>query len=316
MRRNAIQVKTVWVARKLRPPAKTNARVVVWFYAVGLGVYHVVALLAWLPWLFSWTGVVLALAGSYVFGTLGLNIYYHRLLTHRGLTCAPWLGRVLAVLAVCNLQDSPAHWVAVHRRHHEHADDQPDPHSPLVNFLWGHVGWLLIENGDLCQVDIYRYAKDVLRDPFLRALERTQYLLVLASWAVFFFGGFLAGLAGGDTTGEATRLALSALVWGVFVRTVLVWHVTWSVNSLSHLWGYRNYETGENSRNNVIVALLSNGEGWHNNHHADPRSAKHGHRWWELDGSYATIWALAQVGLVRQVVIPDPRRIAAPIRAG
>jgi stearoyl-CoA desaturase (delta-9 desaturase) len=290
--------------RKLARPEAAEGCRIVWSYAISLAVYHALALLALLPWFFSWTGVALMLLGTYVFGTLGINLYYHRLLTHRGLTVAPWLGRVFAVLAVCCLQDTPAHWVAVHRRHHEHADERPDPHSPLVSFLWGHVGWMLVENDDLARLDIYRYAKDVLRDPFLRALEKTYHLILLGSWLVFLLGGFLAGLLAGETVGGAARFGLSVFVWGVAVRTVVVWHITWSVNSLSHLWGYRRYETGEDSRNNVFVALISNGEGWHNNHHADPRSARHGRGPWELDVTWLTIRALERLGLVRKVVRP------------
>jgi stearoyl-CoA desaturase (delta-9 desaturase) len=111
---------------------------------------------------------------------------------------------------------------------------------------------------------------------------------------------------------EAVQFGLSLLVWGVFVRTVVVWHQTWAVNSIAHLWGYRNYATDEDSRNNVLVGIISNGEGWHNNHHADPRSAKHGHRWWELDTTYLTIRLLTILGLAKDVVMPNPRLVARP----
>ena len=105
---------------------------------------HLIAALAVVPWFFSWTGVVLLLAGFYVFGVLGINLCFHRLLTHRGLVCPLWLERSFAFLGVCCVQDSPPHWVAVHRKHHHHADDEHDPHSPLVSFLWAHMGWLLV----------------------------------------------------------------------------------------------------------------------------------------------------------------------------
>jgi fatty-acid desaturase len=278
--------------------------------------YHLIAVLAVLPWLFSWTGVVLVVLGLYVFGSLGINLCYHRLLTHRGLVCPKWLEHGFAVLAVCCMQDTPARWVAVHRRHHEQSDRQDDPHSPLVAFFWGHVGWMLVENRDLVRLGIYdRYAKDILRDPFYRRMERSALypVILLGSWAVFFLGGLVAGLAGGSSPGAAVQFGASLLIWGVFVRTVLVWHITWSVNSMAHLWGYRNYETGEQSRNNWFVALISNGEGWHNNHHADPRSAAHGHRWWEVDVVFATIRVLEVVGLARKVCRPDrPALIVRP----
>ena len=281
---------------------------IVWSYAITVGVYHAVALLALLPWFFSWTGVALAFAGIYVFGNLGISLCYHRLLTHRGLVCPKWLEHGLAILGVCSMQDTPARWVAVHRRHHEQADLQDDPHSPLVNFLWGHIGWMLVWNRDLDRLGIYdRYAKDVLRDPFYRRLERTLLypIIVLSSWALFFAGGFAGELLGGGSVAEAWQFGASLLVWGVFVRTVLAWHIAWSVNSVAHLWGYRTYATGGDSRNNWFVALISNGEGWHNNHHADPRSARHGHGRWEIDVVFATIRLLEVAGLAKQVRRPE-----------
>jgi fatty-acid desaturase len=295
---------------RLPLPAAVNRRRVVWSYVIAIGLYHLVALLALVPWFFSWTGVALAVLGLYVFGTLGINLCYHRLLTHRGLVCPKWLEHGFAVLGVCCMQDTPARWVAVHRRHHEHADRQDDPHSPLVDFFWGHVGWMLAENRDLARLGIYdRYAKDILRDPFYRRMERTPLypMILLGSWAVFFLGGFAASLWSGGTLAEGARFGVSLLIWGVFVRTVVVWHITWSVNSVAHLWGYRSYETGEQSRNNWLVALISNGEGWHNNHHADPRSARHGHGRWEIDVVFATVRVLELAGLAKHVCRPNPR---------
>jgi fatty-acid desaturase len=301
------------VPGRLPLPAAVDRHRIVWPYAVTVGLHHLVAALALLPWFFSWTGVALAVGGVYVFGGLGINLCYHRLLTHRGLVCPKWLEHGFAILGVCSMQDTPARWVAVHRRHHEHADRQDDPHSPLAGFLWGHVGWMLLENRDLVRLGIYdRYAKDILRDPFYRRLERTLLYpaIVVASWAVFFLGGFAASLLAGGNAAQAVRFGASVLIWGVFVRIVLVWHITWSVNSLSHLWGYQNYPTGEQSRNNWFVAILTSGEGWHNNHHADPRSARHGHRWWEIDLIYAFVRGLELVGLARNVSTPDHRMMA------
>jgi stearoyl-CoA desaturase (delta-9 desaturase) len=123
---------------------------------------------------------------------------------------------------------------------------------------------------------------------------------------VLFAGGFSAELLLGVSPMHALQFGLSVLVWGVFLRTVLVWHNTWSVNSVTHMWGYRNYETDESSRNNLIVGYLSGGEGWHNNHHADPRSARYGHMWWEIDATWLTIRLLAALGLARNVITPSP----------
>jgi stearoyl-CoA desaturase (delta-9 desaturase) len=288
-------------------PSSVASIRVAWLYTSGIVGCHFVALLAFIPWLYSRTGVVLAILGLYVFGLLGINLCYHRLLTHRGLVCPKWLEHSFAILGVCCLQDTPTRWVAIHRQHHQHADEQPDPHSPWVNFFWGHVGWLLIENDDLKRRSVYeRYAKDILRDKFYKRLERNGLwmAIVVTSWMLFFVGGAAVALLRGGSAIEAFQFGASLLVWGVFVRTVLVWHITWSVNSFAHLWGYRNYETDEDSRNNIFVGLISSGEGWHNNHHAYPRSARHGHRWWELDLTWLVIRLLMLIGLAKKVAVP------------
>jgi stearoyl-CoA desaturase (delta-9 desaturase) len=274
-------------------PQGIDKRSIVWPYAITLALYHLLALLAFVPAFFSWAGVAIMVAGLYIFGTLGINLCFHRLLTHRGLVCPKWLEYCLAILGVCCMQDTPAHWVAIHRLHHAHSDEQEDPHSPLVSFMWGHMGWMVFENRDISRLEIYsRYAKDILRDPFYKQLEGWLFpVIILGSWVVFFLAGFAYALVTGEAMTQALQFGASVLVWGVFVRTVLVWHITWSVNSVAHLWGYQNYQTGDKSRNNWLVAILAAGEGWHNNHHAQPRSAKHGHRWFELDLTYTSVWA-------------------------
>lgn len=287
-----------------------------WRYAVVIGLVHALACLALLPGLFSWAGVVVCAVGVHVFGA-GINIGYHRLLTHRSFRTPKWVEYSFATLAVCCLEDTPVQWVAVHRMHHAHSDDVPDPHSPLVAFFWSHLGWLLTVNPGIDTLAFReRFAPDLLRDRFYFRLEKHVWLQVaiaLMQVPVFFLAGFLGGwLAGG--VAEGMQLGASLVVWGVFLRIVLVWHITWSVNSLGHLFGYRNYETGEESRNNWLVALLAVGEGWHNNHHADPTSACVQHRWWEIDGSYYTIRLLAALGLAWDIVMPrhlrDPRSAA------
>lgn len=143
-----------------------------------IGAYHAAALLAFVPYFFSWSAVVVALVSARLFGLLGVNIAYHRLLTHRGFTCPKWLEHAFVVLAICCAEDTPARWVAVHRRHHELSDKQSDPHSPLAGFLWGHVGWLLFKNPELARLRIYdRYAKDILKDRFYVLLERNNWQL-------------------------------------------------------------------------------------------------------------------------------------------
>ena len=275
----------------------------------GFLVIHAIASLAIVPWFFSWTGVILLLVGLYVFGVLGINLCFHRALTHRGLACPSWLERSFALLGVCCVQDSPPHWVAVHRKHHHHADDELDPHSPLVSFFWAHMGWLLVRMESMKRSSlIERYAKDIMRDPFYAWLERRHNWLKVAllSWIAYFIGGFgYVALSGGAVSG-ATQFGLSLLIWGAVLRTVVVWHITWSINSVTHLWGYRNYETPDVSRNNLLVALLSSGEGWHNNHHADPRSARHGHTRGEIDTTWMIIRLLMLLGLAKNVALPSP----------
>jgi stearoyl-CoA desaturase (delta-9 desaturase) len=279
-----------------------------WAYVIGVAAYHLIAILAFLPWFFSWSGVVLAFASLYCCATLGINLCYHRLLTHQGLIVPKWFEHTCAILGVCSMQDTPARWVAVHRMHHQYSDEQPDPHSPLVTFLWGHLGWLFVENKELGRLSAFeRYSRDVLRDPFYLQLERNRLWvwINLAQAGLVYLVGFTIGWGLSGRVMGGVQFGASLTVWGVAVRTVYAWHATWSVNSVAHLWGYQTYATHENSRNNWIVALATNGEGWHNNHHADQRSARHGHRWWELDVTWLTIRALEAVGLAREVVPPN-----------
>jgi stearoyl-CoA desaturase (delta-9 desaturase) len=306
------------VRRRLEIPETAVGGRTFWPYVIHFAAFHALALLAFVPYFFSWTGVALVFIGNYVFGSCGVNIGYHRLLTHGSFKCSKWLEHLFALLGVCSLQDSPIRWVAVHRMHHQYSDQRPDPHSPLAGFLWGHVGWLAKENravGTLAMFD--KYARDVLQDRFYRRLHSnyTWLWVYYAHAAAIGALGLLAGWAMYGWTAAALQFGLSVLVWGVVVRTVYVWHITWAVNSASHLWGYRNYATDEDSTNNWVVALLTNGEGWHNNHHADQRSAAHGHRWWEIDVTYWTIKALEKVGLVWDVLpprVPKQRMSVAP----
>ncbi len=154
-----------------------------------------IAALALLPWFFSWTGVILYLLGVHVFGVLGINVCYHRLLTHRGFACPLWLEHALVVLGVCSMQDSPSFWVAAHRRHHQFADQEGDPHTPLAGFFWAHVGWMLVKPDDPTRDQlIQRYVKDLNRDPFYVWLDQSNHAayVALLSWLVFFAAGFAA----------------------------------------------------------------------------------------------------------------------------
>jgi fatty-acid desaturase len=287
--------------------------VLFWRYALPIASIHLLALLAFVPALFSWTGLVVCLLGVHIFGQ-AITMGYHRLLAHRSFDVPRWCEHGLVLMALCCMEDTPARWVATHRMHHAHSDEEDDPHSPLVTFAWGHVGWLMLVNRDLHGLPSYdRFARDVLRDRWYMSLEKRPWsplaiyalqiaLFAAAGWAI----GALTGPAG-----DAWMMAASLVVWGVLVRTVLVWHITWSVNSLTHLFGYRNHDdTGENSRNNWLVALLAAGEGWHNNHHADPAACLVQQRWWEFDLTYWEIRALKALGIVRAITPARAERIA------
>lgn len=284
-----------------------------WVYLLPIALVHVLALLALVPWLFSWTGLVVMIIGSHVFGNLGINLGYHRLLTHRSFAVPKWLEYTLTVFALCCMQDTPVRWVATHRVHHNHSDEEGDPHSPLDDFVWSHIGWLFRKSSAVHDISVYhKYARDLLADPFYLFLEKRPYwagIIYLAHAPLFFLVGLFAGRIWSGDWASGVQFGLSLLVWGVIVRTVAVWHITWSVNSLTHMFGYRNYATDENSRNNWFVAIFSGGEGWHNNHHHDPASASVQHRWWEIDISYYTILTWQRMGLASKVVPPRHVRL-------
>ena len=274
-------------------------------FVVALIVIHALAILAFLPYAFTWWGVASLLIGNFIFGSLGINLAYHRMLTHRAVEMPKWLERLLILCGVCSLEGSPLWWVLNHRIHHQKSDDEGDPHSPQKSFFWGHMQWIYTADPDRNRLSTYeKYVPDLIADPFLRWLHRGQrWVLIyiahaLAIGAIGLGVGFLVA----DTTEEAIQIGAKVLLWGVVVRTVYVWHITWFVNSASHRWGYRNYATPDKSTNNWWVALLTNGEGWHNNHHAAPRTCSQGHRWWEVDLTYTFVRALQVVGLARNVV--------------
>lgn len=293
-------------------PAGVDRTAVQWDYTVAFVVLHALALLVFVPSLFSWTGVVAFFIGLLVFGQLGIPICYHRQLTHRSFRTSKWLEHCFVVSALCSAQQTPAKWVAWHRKHHSLADHQEDPHSPLVSFFWAHIGWLGSRNRALTDHSFFeKYARDILEDPFYFYLERHRsamvWIYLAHAAAVFLVALGLAGLVLNDRA-AAWQLACSVFVWGVAARTVYVWHITWSVNSLSHLFGYRNFATSDDSRNNWFVALITGGEGWHNNHHADQAAATVQYRWWEIDLNYCIIWCLACLGLATHVVPGSHRR--------
>jgi len=286
-------------------PLGASQRQVNWRYVAAVGTYHLLALAAFVPWFYSATAVALAIIGVYVFGAFGMNLCYHRLLAHRSFKCPLWLEHSFAILAVWCVEDTPARWVATHRMHHHRSDERPYPHSPLVNLFWSHMGWLFLENTDLQRGTAYdRYARDIVRDKFYRFIERYVVWITFAQSVIYFVIGSVAALALGGTAMESVQFGASVWLWGVVVRTVMVWHITWTVNSLAHAFGYQNYDTGDRSRNNWLVAILASGEGWHNNHHAEPGSACNQRHWWEIDLTYWLLCVLVFLGLAWDVQHP------------
>ncbi len=259
---------------------------------VWLGVIHAIALAA--PWTFSWSGLALVFVLHWLCGGVGICLGFHRLLTHGSFQTYSWVKRAIATVGCLAGEGPPMTWVANHRLHHARSDQEGDPHSPREGSWWSHALWLAFRVGGKDAGEYYRkWAPDLYRDRYIRSLDYGFVPVNVISAAAIMGVGYLVG--GWD-------LAISWMVWGVALRMVLVLHSTWLVNSASHMWGYCNYETRDDSKNNWWVALLTYGEGWHNNHHAHPRMAKHGHKWWEFDFTYNTIQLMKRLGLAWDVV--------------
>ncbi len=246
-----------------------------------------------------WVGaspVALGVAGAaYAIRMFALTGFYHRYFSHRTFRTARGVQFAFALLGASCAQRGPLWWAAHHRQHHRHADAAQDLHSPQVHgLLWSHMGWFLTRRAfatDLAQVP------DLARYPELRWLDRYDTAVPLAlALAMFALGALLARVAPGlGTTG------MQMLVWGFFVSTVVLFHATVTINSLAHRYGRRRFETRDNSRNNLWLALLTFGEGWHNNHHFFPGTARQGFRWWEIDPTYYGLRLLALLGLVHDL---------------
>jgi stearoyl-CoA desaturase (delta-9 desaturase) len=267
-----------------------------WTAVVWIALIHVGALAA--PLVFTWKGVVLTLVMGWISGGLGICVGYHRLLTHGSFATYLWVRRFFAWLGALAGEGPPITWVAMHRKHHQYSDRENDPHSPRDGAWWSHMLWIFPRLRQPRWRELAnRYAPDLLKDWFMWFLHWSFFFWHMAVGAAL----LAAGWAFWDL-----RTGVSFVVYGMFVRLVYVLHVTWLVNSASHIWGYRNYETRDNSRNLWWVGLLAYGEGWHNNHHAFQRSARHGHRWWELDLTYVVIRAMQAIGLAWDVVLFRP----------
>jgi fatty-acid desaturase len=258
-----------------------------WATVAFFATIHAFALLA--PWFFSWSALGVMLLLHWLFGSIGICLGYHRLLSHRSFQVPKGLEYTIAFIGALALQGGPIFWVAGHRLHHAYTEDEDkDPYSARRGFWWSHMLWMFYPHPEFFDYQEYkRFAPDLERDPFYRWLNRYFFLLQLPLGALLYWlGGW------------------SFVIYGMFVRAVLLWHSTWFINSVTHVWGYRSFNIPDNSRNLWWAAILTYGEGWHNNHHAYPNVAKAGWHWWEYDPTWWAIWLLKHIGLAHKVVMP------------
>jgi len=248
-------------------------------------IFHVGAIAALFN--FSWTALAVTVVLYWMAIGFGIGMGYHRLLTHRSYKVPKFFEYFLAVCGTLTLEGGPIFWVATHRVHHQNSDHEGDPHTPTEGGFWAHMGWIMF--GEAKHNDtaaMARYAPDLSKDPFYVWLNNYHYLpltilgLILLAW-----GGW------------------TMVMWAVFLRVIVGLHATWLVNSATHMWGARRFATKDHSRNNWWVAILTFGEGWHNNHHAHPTSARHGLAWYELDITWIQINFLQRLGFAKNVKV-------------
>jgi fatty-acid desaturase len=260
-----------------------------WVTASVMVIFHVLAVVA--LFFFTWTGFFVAIFLWWLSTSVGIGMGYHRLLTHRGYKIPRWLEYCLTVCATLALEGGPIFWVATHRIHHQFSDQDGDPHSPVEGTWWAHMGWILV--GKSMHHDtstLARYVPDLAKDKFYVWITKYHYVpLIVVGVILLAVGGW------------------PIVLWGIFLRTVVGLQTTWLVNSATHSWGTRRYKTRDLSTNSLWVALLTWGEGWHNNHHAHPTSARHGLKWYEIDFNWYGIWMLNKLGLARDLRVADLR---------
>ena len=257
-----------------------------WLTTSFMVLFHIGAIAA--LFFFSWKALFVALFLYWVAGSPGIGMGYHRLLTHRGFKCPKWVEYVLTVCATLSFEGGPIFWVATHRVHHQLSDKPGDPHSPRDGTFWAHMGWILTgKTFHNKSTELLAYVPDLRKDKFHLWISEYHWLpLVVVGLLLLAFGGW------------------SVFLWATFFRTVFLLHCTWFVNSATHMWGSRRFVTTDDSRNLWWVAYLTFGEGWHNNHHAHPLSARHGLAWYEVDLNWYGIKTLEKLGLAWDVKLP------------
>ena len=256
-----------------------------WVTAIALLIFHTGAIAAF--FFFSWKAVIITLVLHWIAIGFGIGMGYHRLHTHRSYKVPKFIEYFFAVCGTLTLEGGPIFWVATHRVHHQNSDQAGDPHSPREGAFWAHAGWILFGEAKHNNTAMMaRYAPDLARDPFYRWLNTYHYLPVtVLGLALLAYGG------------------IPLVLWAIFLRVTVGLHFTWLVNSATHLWGGRRFDTRDDSRNSWWVAILTFGEGWHNNHHAHPTSARHGLAWYELDITWLQIRFRELVGVARSVKV-------------
>lgn len=261
-----------------------------WNTTIFMVLFHIAAIAS--LFVFTWKAFLITLPLYWVAGSLGIGMGFHRLLTHRSYKTPKLIEYFLTFCGALALEGGAINWVVTHRIHHANTDATGDPHTPRDGRWWSHMGWIL--RGTAQQHDeavMWRYAPDLMKDPVHVWLNRTYFVpLILCGLVLFAVGGW------------------PMLMLGTFFRVTLGLHMTWLVNSATHMWGTRRFATTDDSTNNWWVALLTFGEGWHNNHHAHPRSAKHGLAWYELDINWMGIRALKAFGLAKSIRLTSRKR--------
>jgi fatty-acid desaturase len=259
--------------------------------------FHLAALAA--PFYFSWQAVILTVFLHWLLGSIGICLAYHRMLSHRSFQVPKWLEYILTTIGALAVQGGPVFWVGGHRQHHGFTEDNDkDPYSANRGFWFSHIMWIIRSRPEHFERESYKkFAPDLASDPYYAFLDR--YFLVLQvplGFLIYFIGEKLF-----------SGLGASFLVYGMAVRSVVLWHSTWLINSACHKWGYKNFnEVADHSTNLWWAAILTYGEGWHNNHHAFPKSAKAGLKWWEFDPTWAVISLLQMLGLAKKVYLSEP----------
>jgi len=251
-----------------------------------------------------WVGVsgtaVLVCAITYLVRMFAITAFYHRFFSHKSFKTSRWVQATFAIIGAMATQRGPIWWAAHHRHHHVHADSEQDPHTPQDGFWHSHIKWFLMKKNFNTRSE---YTKDLQQYPELRFIDRYDIIFpVFLATGLYFLGESLAA-----NQPQLNTTGWQLVIWGYFISTVLLSHVTYCINSLAHLFGFRSYETRDDSRNNPLLALFTLGEGWHNNHHCCPGSVRQGFTWWQLDISFLILLVMSKVGLVWDLKYPNPQ---------